>query len=367
MAVVDDLRAYARAAATRNGIDPDRFEKQVQQESGFNPDAHNDGSDADGIAQIVVRWHPAMDGKTRDPHASLDYAADLMRSHLAARNGDWALALSNYNAGAGATSQGLAGTLAGWPYPETVRYVATILGISRADAAARLTGAQPMSVTYNASEPAIAQNDPWSCAPTSTRWAMTALGRHPSEAWMESQMLSDGIVSKEEGLRIATGGPLATWITEQYGEFGYSASNDPSVSFDDVAAEAGKYPLLLGGRAWGHWSGVRGLSASTDTLLLANPADGWMGVGQTMNRQQFAAVGPFSMVRVTHPDLAPVPVPPVPPPAPDPKDQRIAELEAQVASLRADLADRNSKLGYASVDVAGAVDAISSTLKGLKP
>lgn len=230
-------------------------------------------------------------------------------------------------------------------------------------------GAPSMPVTYNASEPAIAQNDPWSCAPTSTRWAMTALGRHPSESWMESQMLADGIVSKEEGLLVASGGPLAAWITAQYGEFGYAASNDPSVSFDDVVAEAGKYPLLLGGRAWGHWSGVRGLSASTDTLMLANPADGWMGVGQTMNRQQFAALGPFSMVRVTHPDLAPVP--PDPPAPADPRDAEMAALRAENARLR-------DVIGYASQDISraidketssiraslGALDAATSTLKG---
>lgn len=226
-------------------------------------------------------------------------------------------------------------------------------------------GAPSMPVTYNASEPAIPQNDPWSCAPTSTRWALTALGRHPAESWMEAQMKADGVVSEALGLLDASGTGLAAWVIAQYGEFEFTASNDPSVSFDDVTREAGKYPLLLGGRAWGHWSGVRGLSASTDTLLLANPSSGWMNVQQTMNRQQFAALGPFSMVRVTHPDLAPVP--PDPPAPADPRDAEIAQLRAQIESLRADLADRNSKLGYASVDVAGAVEAAASSLRGLKP
>lgn len=71
-----DYRAYARMAADRAGTDPELFVRQIQQESGFNPDAFNAGSGATGIAQIVPRWHPDVD--PRDPIASLDYAARWM-------------------------------------------------------------------------------------------------------------------------------------------------------------------------------------------------------------------------------------------------------------------------------------------------
>ncbi len=92
----DDLRTYARAAAVRHGAHPDLFVKQIQQESGFNPDAFNAGSGATGIAQIIPRWHPGVDAS--DPYASLDYAAKWM-SDLHRIYGSWAKALAAYNWG----------------------------------------------------------------------------------------------------------------------------------------------------------------------------------------------------------------------------------------------------------------------------
>ena len=94
--MADDLRAYARAAAVRHGAHPDLFIKQIQQESGFNPDAFNAGSGATGIAQIIPRWHPGVDAS--DPYASLDYAAKWM-SDLHRIYGTWARALAAYNWG----------------------------------------------------------------------------------------------------------------------------------------------------------------------------------------------------------------------------------------------------------------------------
>lgn len=325
----DDLRQYARGSAQRVGIDPVNFERQINQESGFNPNARNAASGADGIAQIVVRWHPAMAGKTRDPYASLDYAADLMRNHLAVHSGDWALALSAYNAGPGATMQGLAGTLSGWPYAETVRYVANILQISQDEAVRRLTGAASMVVQFNPNEPNLQQNDSWSCAPTSARWALKALGRNPSESWIEDQMIAEGVVSKDDGLLDASGAGLAAFLVRHYGEYGYDANNEPSVSFDWCALEGDHaYPVLIGGRNWNHWAVLKGYDPSTGPLLLMNPSLGWMGVQHTMNRQQFDRLGPFSAVRLFHPDLFAAPPAPPPPTPEPPKPLTRAEWKA---------------------------------------
>lgn len=333
-----DLRAYARGAAVRNGIDPITFERQIDQESGFDPAAYNAGSGAAGIAQIVVRWHPAMAGLTGDPLASLDYAAGLMRNHLAVHGGDWALALSSYNAGPGATAQGLVGKLDGWPYPETVRYVSNILRISTQEAVRRLTGGKPMPtrVTFNPAEPPHAQEHDYDCSQDSLEWALHSVGRKPSDGWLEQTMIAEGVMSRELGLIDASGAGLAAFVRRQYGEFGYDANNENPVSFDALAAEIGPYPMLIGGRAWGHWSGLKGYDRARDVLLLANPADGYKGVGQTMSREQFAALGPFSMVRVLHPDLigAPVtPPPPAPPPAPPSIRGKLLEIRAAVDAL----------------------------------
>ena len=172
---------------------------------------------------------------------------------------------------------------------------------------------------YDSGSPAIAQNDQWSCAPTSTRWALTAYGRQPSEQWVENSMISEGVVSTAQGLLLATGVELAAWCNRHYSEFGYLASNQGLVSFDEVATEAAtnKHPMMLGGRNWGHWTGVRGFDGTR--ILLANPASGYRGVTQTLSREQFNYLGSFSMVRLMHPGAESVgTVPPLPPDPADP-------------------------------------------------
>lgn len=96
-----DFRQIARENARRSGINESVFERQIDEESRFNPDAHNAGSGADGIAQIVVSQHPSMAGKTRDPVASLQYAAQYDRSNLNRYNGDVRKMLAAYNWGPG--------------------------------------------------------------------------------------------------------------------------------------------------------------------------------------------------------------------------------------------------------------------------
>jgi hypothetical protein len=308
------------------------FERQIQQESGFNPAAFNAGSGATGIAQIIPRFHPDVD--PHDPLASLDYASRWIAQLRDQFGGSYARAFAAYNWGPG-NVQGWDGRRATLP-AETQHYLDVILGPSWDQA-----GPAP-KVTYNRLEPPIAQNDSWSCAPTSTRWALTALGRHPSESWMEAQMLADGIVTREQGLSDASGQQLAAWIKTQYGEYGYDSSAENPISWEALAAEfmspSNPYPALIGGRAWNHWVGLRTYDPASDRLLLANPAEGWMGIGQTMSRDDFQRLGTFSMVRVLHPDLlgttepAPDPVPVPPAPKDDPR-ALIAEVRALLDRL----------------------------------
>jgi hypothetical protein len=125
------LRAYAREAAVANGIDPNIFERQINAESAFDPNAVSSAG-AVGIAQILPSWHPNVD--PTDPYASLDYAARLMRGYVS-HFGSYTLALIAYNAGPGRLMPGnphylpvatiLSDSFGGG---ETKRYVAKILG-----------------------------------------------------------------------------------------------------------------------------------------------------------------------------------------------------------------------------------------------
>jgi hypothetical protein len=157
--------------------------------------------------------------------------------------------------------------------------------------------------TYDPNEPARLQENDWDCSAESIEWCLYAWGRTPDDNWIEDSMIAAGVISPEIGCLDASGAGLADWLNDEYGEFGYLASNEPSVSFDDVAWEAGlkKHPLAIGGRGWYHWSGVRGYQPETDALLLANPAPGWQGVYDTITRSDWARLGTWSMVRLTHP------------------------------------------------------------------
>lgn len=118
-----ELRAYAREVARREGIDPEMFVRQIDQESGFDPDAYNAASGAAGIAQIVARFHPDVD--PWDPIASLDYAARWM-AQLRVQLGTYRKALAAYNWGPGNVAR-WDGSPDGLP-AETRHYLDVILG-----------------------------------------------------------------------------------------------------------------------------------------------------------------------------------------------------------------------------------------------
>lgn len=157
--------------------------------------------------------------------------------------------------------------------------------------------------TYDRTEPARLQEHDWDCSVESIEWCLYAWGRAPDDDWLEQTMIAEGVVSPEQGCLDASGAGLAAFVNRHYGVDGYVAENDPGVSFDDLRAEAGagKHPIAIGGRGWYHWSGCRGYHPTTDQLILANPAPGWKEVHQALSRADFDRLGPWSMVRVTHP------------------------------------------------------------------
>lgn len=117
------LQDFARQMATRAGIDPNVFVRQIQQESGFNPGARSPAG-ATGIAQFMPGTARGLGIDPSDPYQALEGAARLMKSNLDRYGGDYAKALASYNAGPGAVDR-YGGVP---PFEETRRYVSTILG-----------------------------------------------------------------------------------------------------------------------------------------------------------------------------------------------------------------------------------------------
>lgn len=113
----------ARAAAMKYGIDPDVFVRQITQESHWDPTTVSPAG-AQGIAQFMPTTAASRHVDPLDPIAALDAAAKLDHENLIAFDGDYAMMLAAYNAGAGSVIRysGIP------PFPETQNYVALILG-----------------------------------------------------------------------------------------------------------------------------------------------------------------------------------------------------------------------------------------------
>lgn len=122
----DQLVAYARQVAIEYGIDPDIFVAQINQESGFDPNARNP-SGATGIAQLMPQYYPNID--PTNPIQSLRAAASTDAGNLHAFNGRYDLMLAAYDAGAGAV-QNAGGNVP--DIPETQTYVRDIMNAALA-------------------------------------------------------------------------------------------------------------------------------------------------------------------------------------------------------------------------------------------
>jgi cell wall-associated NlpC family hydrolase len=120
-----DYRAMTRRAAQKYGLDPSIFERQINQESGFNPNARSPAGAA-GIAQIMPATARGWGVDPMNPRQALDAAAKNMAGYVR-QYGGYENALRAYNAGPGAIERSKS-------FPETNHYVATILGGAKAAA-----------------------------------------------------------------------------------------------------------------------------------------------------------------------------------------------------------------------------------------
>lgn len=114
-----DLRALARAIAKQQGVNPDIFEAQIQQESGFNRNARSPAG-AQGIAQFMPATAKGYGVNLNDNRVTddLEGAARYMAENLKRTGGNYHQALSIYNSGKPEGYKSIA---------ETRNYVDTIL------------------------------------------------------------------------------------------------------------------------------------------------------------------------------------------------------------------------------------------------
>jgi soluble lytic murein transglycosylase-like protein len=102
-----DYRCMAREDAIASGINPDLFERQINMESGFNPNALS-WAGAKGIAQIIQSTADSWGVNPWDPTASLLAASQHMASYYRNYGYDYGKALACYQAGCGTLARAMA-------------------------------------------------------------------------------------------------------------------------------------------------------------------------------------------------------------------------------------------------------------------
>ncbi|GCE17544.1 lytic transglycosylase domain-containing protein [Dictyobacter kobayashii] len=121
--------SMARQAATDAGISPDIFERQIEQESKFDPRALSPAG-AQGIAQFMPATARALGIDPWNPEQALKGAAHLMASYNKQYHGNYAAALAAYNAGPGAVKSAVDRCRSQWQRclpAETQHYITVIL------------------------------------------------------------------------------------------------------------------------------------------------------------------------------------------------------------------------------------------------
>jgi soluble lytic murein transglycosylase-like protein len=123
-----DYHQLARLDAQQDGINPDLFEKQINQESGFNPDAVSSAG-AIGIAQFMPATAQGLGINPYDPVQSLSGAASIMARYYV-KYQDYSKALAAYNAGTSRLDTAVSQCGAAWETclsGETQRYITAIM------------------------------------------------------------------------------------------------------------------------------------------------------------------------------------------------------------------------------------------------
>jgi len=128
--MANDYVGMAQQAANSAGISSAAFVRQIQQESGFNPNAGSPAG-AEGIAQFMPGTAASMGVNPYDPSSALPGAARMMAGLASQYGGDYSKALAAYNAGGGAVDAAVAqggGSWLSYMPAETQNYVSIIMG-----------------------------------------------------------------------------------------------------------------------------------------------------------------------------------------------------------------------------------------------
>jgi hypothetical protein len=144
---------------------------------------------------------------------------------------------------------------------------------------------------FDSNTPMPRQETCWTCSVCAQDWVLRATGVAPNHTRAAglNEIGFPNNVNETFGLMDGSGSQLR----RVYGTYGLE-STQAWMHFDDVYAAAGQTTGQMSGGAWYHWVAIRGRDG--DNLWIANSAPGYKNVGESLSRNDFNRLGPFSVV-----------------------------------------------------------------------
>lgn len=134
----------------------------------------------------------------------------------------------------------------------------------------------------------------WTCSICATDWTLRATGLNPYSA-REQVAVHIGYPSCVDEW---TGLKSTECLVSVFSDYGVESQIE-WVDWPRLLEIAGDTTGVLNGLGWYHFVGIRGLT-EWGGVWLANSAVGYRGVWETLDEQQFNALGPFQVVRLVH-------------------------------------------------------------------
>lgn len=133
----------------------------------------------------------------------------------------------------------------------------------------------------------------WTCSSCSLDWVLTATWQRGSDR--EKTVYEIGYpahINAQVGLCDGSGAQLQRVLSD-YG----MDSQQARLDFDAVYEIAEDTTGMMSGTNWYHWVALRGVQGSN--IWIANSAPGYMGIWDSLSREDFARLGGFSVVWLT--------------------------------------------------------------------
>jgi hypothetical protein len=150
---------------------------------------------------------------------------------------------------------------------------------------------------YDPNEPMPRQTASWTCSACSLAWVERSIHVNgAADEWSAVEEIgSPENINPTYGLMNGSGVELQRVLLESYGV----PSSQGWLNFDQAYAIYSTTAGCMSGGNWYHWVGVRGVDGYGN-LWIANSAPSYQGIYDTLSRDDFNRLGPFSCVWLEH-------------------------------------------------------------------